>query len=140
MSDLSIITREIDGVDVLDLNGDIALGKSSAGLDTVLRGLVKEGKRRIVLNLANVRRIDSSGLGTLVAGHATVEKSGGRLKLTNISDRVIELLTMTRLHVVFDIFENKDDAIRSFDQASELVTGPLDQGVLIMDVANSSLQ
>lgn len=139
MSDLSIITREIDGVDVLDLNGDIAIGQSSADLNTVLRSLVQEGKRRIVLNLANVRRIDSSGLGTLVAGHATAEKSGGQLKLTNISERVIELIMMTKLHTVFDIFDTMDDAIRSFDQPAELITGPLDQSVYI-DMSNSSLQ
>lgn len=138
MTDLSIITREIDGVDVLDLNGDIALGQSSADLNGVLRDLVQDGKRRIVLNLANVRRIDSSGLGTLVAGFTNVERNGGQLKLTNIPERVNELITMTKLHTVFDIFDNKDDAIRSFDRPSELVTGPLNNGILI-DVASSSL-
>ena len=139
MTDLSIVTCEIDGVDVLDLNGDIALGKSGAVLSEALRELVQDGKRRIVLNLANVRRIDSSGLGTLVAGFTNVERNGGQLKLTNISERVNELITMTKLHTVFDIFDNKDDAIRSFDRPSELVTGSLDQGILKMDVTNSSL-
>lgn len=138
MSDLSIITREIDGVDVLDLNGDIAIGQSSSNLNTVLRGLVQESRHRIVLNMANVRRIDSSGLGTLVAGHSTAEKNGSQLKLTNISERVIELIMMTKLHTVFDIFDTMDDAIRSFDQPAELTTGPLDQGIFI-DMANSSL-
>ena len=138
MSDLSIITREIDGVDVLDLNGDIAIGQSSSNLNTVLRGLVQESRHRIVLNMANVRRIDSSGLGTLVAGHSTAEKNGSQLKLTNISERVIELIMMTKLHTVFDIFDTMDDAIRSFDQPAELTTGPLDQDIFI-DMANSSL-
>ena len=105
MSDLSIITREINGVDILDLNGDITLGQSSTDLTDTLRGLVAGGRRRIVLNLANVRRIDSSGLGTLVAGYATVEKNGGHLKLTNASKHLAELMTMTQIHTVQHIWD-----------------------------------
>lgn len=120
MSDLSITTREVGGVDVLDLSGDIALGQTSAELRDALKALVADGKRRIVLNMADVRRLDSSGLGTLVAGFTSVERDGGKMKLSNLPERVIELMAITKLHTVFDVFDNTDDAVRSFEGAADV--------------------
>ena len=118
MSDLSINARETGEVSVLDLSGDIALGDTSASLRDELKALVADGKKRIVLNLADVRRIDSSGLGTLVAGFTTVERDGGTLKLANLSDRVIELITITKLHTVFDVYDSTEEAVNSFGGAA----------------------
>lgn len=117
MSDLSINARETGEVSVLDLSGDIALGQTSADLRDKLKALLADGKRRIVLNLADVRRIDSSGLGTLVAGFTSVEREGGALKLANLSDRVIELITITKLHTVFDVYDSTEAAVQSFGSA-----------------------
>lgn len=117
MSDLSIAAREAGGISVLDLSGDIALGQTSADLRDKLKALLADGKRRIVLNLADVRRIDSSGLGTLVAGFTSVEREGGALKLANLSDRVIELITITKLHTVFDVYDSTEAAVQSFGSA-----------------------
>ena len=117
MSDLSITTREVGGVDVLDLSGDIALGQTSAELRDALKALVADGKRRIVLIMADVRRLDSSGLVTLVAGFTSVERDGGKMKLSNLPERVIELMAITKLHTVFDVFDSTDDAVSSFEGA-----------------------
>ena len=138
MSDLNITTRRLDGVTVMDLDGGIAIGTSSAELNSALRELVTAGKNRILINLANVRMIDSSGLGSLVSGFATVEKSGGLLKLTNLSPRVTELMTITRLYTVFEIFEDEQTALKSFSQANDRITSPLD-GNKAADAAGSSL-
>jgi anti-sigma B factor antagonist len=138
MSDLGITTRETDGVSVMDLSGDIALGDSSAKLRDALKALVADGKRRIVLNMADVRRLDSSGLGTMVAGYTSVERDGGTLKLANLSDRVIELMAITKLHTVFDVFESTEEAVKSFGDEGEQVTAELDRG-MVADMSNSSL-
>ena len=89
--------------------------------------LVQEGKKNVVLNLESVTRIDSSGLGELIASFATLEKNGGTLKLVKMPSRVTELMTITKLLTVFDIFENEDDACASFASAKDKTTGPLNQ-------------
>jgi anti-sigma B factor antagonist len=119
MSDLNITTRDDRGVTVLDLTGKIALGETSQQLHTKLRELADEGNKNLLLNLANVRVIDSSGLGTLVAGYTTVERSGGILKLTNLSDKASELMTITKLYTVFDVFDDEKAAVNSFPKAGE---------------------
>ena len=117
MADLNISTREVAGVTIIDLEGRIALGDTSANLHKTLRDLVESGKQKVLINLAKVTGIDSSGLGTLVAGYTTVERAGGQLKLENLSDRVIELMTITKLLTVFDVYDNEATAVRSFDGA-----------------------
>ena len=119
MSDLNITTRETRGVTILDLTGKIALGESSGRLHSELRDLVTGGKKDILINLAEVRAIDSSGLGTLVAGFTTVENNGGELKLTNLTDRASELMTITKLYTVFEIFDDEQAAINSFVKTDE---------------------
>lgn len=119
MSDLSISTRQSGGVTIVDLAGKIALGESNRALHDAIRGLTDNGQKNILLNLANVTVIDSSGLGELVASYASVERNGGSLKLANLSDRFIELITITKLYTVFDVFDNEADALKSFGSASE---------------------
>lgn len=116
MSDLNISTRDVKGITVIDIDGRIALGDSSAKLHQALKGLVEDGKKQVLINLAKVTGIDSSGLGTLVAGYTTIERAGGQLKLENLSDRALELMTITKLFTVFEIFEDEDTAINSFGQ------------------------
>ena len=119
MSDLNISNRQSGSVTIVDLAGKIALGESNRALHEAIRGLTADGKKSILLNLANVTLIDSSGLGELVASYASVERADGALKLSNLSDRFIELITITKLYTVFDIFDNEADALASFGAASE---------------------
>lgn len=119
MSDLNITKRQVQGVVIVDLAGKIALGDTNRQLHETMRELVAEGKKNVVLNLAKVTMIDSSGLGELVAGYATLEKNDGTLKLANIPARVTELMTITKLYTVFEIFESEEDAIASFDAQAD---------------------
>lgn len=119
MSELNISTRKSGSITIVDLAGKIALGESNRALHEAIRGLTSEGEKNILLNLANVTVIDSSGLGELVASYASVERNGGSLKLANLSDRFIELITITKLYTVFDVFDNEAEALASFGTASE---------------------
>ncbi len=119
MSNLTISKRQAEGVTIVDLAGKVALGETNQQLHESMRQLVQEGKKNVVLNLANVTMIDSSGLGELVAGYATLEKNDGTLKLANIPDRILELMTITKLYTVFDVFENEADAVASFGNPTE---------------------
>lgn len=128
MSDLQIRTRQVEGVVVLDLDGRIALGETSAHLHQTIRQLVDQGNKRIAINLGGVTGIDSSGLGSLVAAHTTVRSGGGNLVLANLPGRATELMTITKLYTVFDIFEDEEAAVRSFQQPDR-ITNPLDTPV-----------
>ena len=121
MSDLNISNRQSGNITIVDLSGKIALGESNRALHEAIRGLISDGQKNILLNLANVSIIDSSGLGELVASYASVERSGGTLKLSNLSDRNIQLITITKLYTVFDVFDNEAEALASFGTASEAV-------------------
>jgi anti-sigma B factor antagonist len=114
MSDLTITNRDDRGVIVVNLTGKIALGETSQQLHSALKSLIEEGKKNILLNLSNVRTIDSSGLGTLVAGYTSVERADGQLKLTSLSDKASELMTITKLYTVFEVFDDEQAAINSF--------------------------
>ena len=119
MGDLNITTRSADGVTILDLGGSIQLGTSSSQLHQTLKTLVDGGERNVLINLAKVTSIDSSGLGSLIAGYATLEKNDGTLKLCNLSTRVIELMTITKLFTVFEIFDTEAEAVTSFETTPE---------------------
>jgi len=118
MSNLNITERRSASFTILDLEGDIRLGGGSAELHEALRLLVEQGDKKILLNLANVAHIDSSGLGELVSGFTTLHNAGGELKLFNLSNRVHELMTMTKLLTVFDVYDNESEAIQSFNNKS----------------------
>ena len=119
MSDLNISTRKSGDVTIVDLSGKIALGESNRALHDAIKKLVEDGNKNLLLNLADVKVIDSSGLGELVAGYASAERNGGAMKMMNLSDRFIELIHITKLYTVFDIFDNEADALASFGSASE---------------------
>lgn len=124
---------------VVDLAGKINLGESNRQLHQAIRRLVAEGKQNIILNLANVTSIDSSGLGEIVAGFSTVKAAGGSLKLINMPQRLGDLMTITKLYTVFEIYETEEEGIDAFEPNNEFATGPLDQRVASGAGSGSSL-
>ena len=107
-------TRQVGEVSVVDVAGRITLGEGSSAMRDLLRKMVGEGNKKILLNLGEVSYIDSSGIGELVSGFTTVTNSGGQLKLLNLNKRVKDLLQITKLYTVFDVHEDEASAIRSF--------------------------
>ncbi|HZP02944.1 MAG TPA: STAS domain-containing protein [Terriglobia bacterium] len=112
---LKIDTREVAHVTILDVKGRIVLGDEIEQLRAAVRGLVAEGKKKIILNLADVDYIDSSGVGELVGCFTTVRNAGGELKLLKLSQKVQDVLYVTKLYTVFDIREDEFTAVKSFD-------------------------
>jgi anti-sigma B factor antagonist len=114
MNDLNISERPEESILILDLVGNIRIGEDSIRIHNTLRQLLQRGEKRILLNLAGVSHIDSSGLGELVGGYATCQREGAELKLLNLTTRVRELMMITKLLIVFDVFEDEREAIASF--------------------------
>ncbi len=112
---LKISARQVGNVAVLDLSGRITLGEAAGSLRDGIKDLLAKDQKYIVLNLADVTYIDSSGLGELVGGFATVNNRGGRLKLLNLQQRVHELMQITKLYSVFEIFADEVEIVRSFE-------------------------
>jgi len=111
---LSITQNSIDGVSVVHLTGTIFFDEDSISLRVHVNDLLDDS-RQIVLDLRNVTRIDSSGLGTLVAVYVSARKIGGDIKLANLGNHIIEALRITRLVTVFEIFDRTEDAVASFN-------------------------
>ena len=113
---MQIAERSVGNVKVLDLSGQITLAK---GDDQLLKdkvnSLVHQGNKRILVNLANVTHMDSAGLGELVGAYTTVTKSGGSLKLVNLTKRLHDLLSITKLLTVFDTFDSEPEALEAFN-------------------------
>src|SRR5207247_10114682 len=101
MAELNIRERQAGDITVLDMDGRITIGEGSVALRSAIRRLLEEGKKNILLNLAGVGYIDSSGVGEMVASYTTVNKEGGQLKLLNLTDKLQDLLTTTNLLTVF---------------------------------------
>ena len=114
MAELNINERQAGDVTVLDMSGKITIGEGSVALRTAIRRVLEEGKRRILLNLAGVSYIDSSGIGELVSSYTAIGKDGGQLKLLNLTQKIQDLLTITKLLTVFDVYENEADALNSY--------------------------
>ena len=106
--------RDAGPVTVVDLSGRITLGDGSALLRKTIRGLLADERKKILLNLADVDYIDSSGIGELVSAFTTVRNQGGELKLLNLTKKVHDLLQITKLYTVFDIKDDEAVAIQSF--------------------------
>jgi anti-sigma B factor antagonist len=115
---LKIDVRETGNVVILDLNGRITLGESAASLRDTIRELLDSKQHNILLNLAEVSYIDSSGLGQLVGSFATVTSRGGHLKLLNLQKKLHELMQVTKLITVFDVYNSESAALRSFAPAA----------------------
>jgi anti-sigma B factor antagonist len=107
--------REVAHVTILDVRGRIVLGEEIHTLRDSVRNLIADGKKKIILNLADVDYIDSSGVGELVGAFTTVRNAGGELKLMNLTQKVHDVLHVTKLYTVFDIRDDEFTAVKSFD-------------------------
>jgi anti-sigma B factor antagonist len=111
-------TRQVGGVTIVDISGRIVLGEESAALRDLVCDLLSKGQKKILFNLGDVNYIDSSGLGHLVSAFTSVRKKEGELKLLNLTNRVQEVLQITRLYTVFDIMDDEAVAVKSFGQSA----------------------
>ena len=111
---LSISTRQLDGVTILDLSGRITLGEGSVQLRDAIRDLIGKGEKNILLSLGDVNYIDSSGLGELVSAFTTAKNQNADVKLLNLTKKVKDVLQVTKLYTVFDISDDEAHAISSF--------------------------
>jgi anti-sigma B factor antagonist len=107
-------TRQVGNVSIVDLNGKITLGESSAVLRDELNALLAMGRKSIIVNMANVSYVDSAGLGELVGKYTTATNQGGSIKLLHLQSKMKDLLQITKLHTIFPIFEDEDEAVASF--------------------------
>ena len=112
---MTITTREVSHVTIVDITGRITLGDETGKLRDTIHQLIEQGKKKIVLNLAHVDYIDSSGVGELVSSYTTVRNAGGELKLLNLTKKVQDVLYVTKLYTVFDVKDDEFTAVKSFD-------------------------
>ncbi len=111
---MKIEMRTIGDVRILDCSGKITLGEGTMAVRNTVRDILKDNGKKIILNLANVNYIDSSGIGELVSTYTTVTNNGGQLKLLNLTKKIHELLQITKLLTVFQVFDSESAAIASF--------------------------
>ena len=111
---LKLTKRTVDGILAIEANGRIVFGEESSLLREEVKRAIADGQKRIVLNLGEVNYIDSGGLGTLVALRITAQNAGGTIKLTNLTKRVGDVLQVTKLLTVFDVYNSEAEAIESF--------------------------
>jgi anti-sigma B factor antagonist len=111
---MKVNTRIIGDVQILDWSGKITLGEGTMSIRNAVQDVLQSGGKKIILNLADVNYIDSSGIGELVSSFTTVAKNGGKLKLLNLTKKIHELLAITKLLTVFDVFDNEQAAVASF--------------------------
>ena len=114
MAELDVKERQAGDVTILDLTGDVRMGEGSIALRDAIRNLGEQGKKKVLLNLAGVKYIDSSGIGELIANYTTISRQGGQLKLLKLTDRVQNLLVITKLLTVFDAYDDEAEALKSF--------------------------
>lgn len=115
MAELNIRERQAGDVTVLDMDGKITIGEGSVALRSAVRRLIEEGKKKILLNLSNVSYVDSSGIGELVSSFTTVQREGGQLKLLKLTQKIRDLLGITKLLTVFDTYDDESQALNSFN-------------------------
>jgi anti-sigma B factor antagonist len=111
---VKLTSRQVGDVTVVDAAGRITLGEGASAFREKIREMVNNNNKKILLNLGDVTYIDSSGIGELVSGFTTVTNSGGQLKLVGLSKRVKDLLQITKLYTVFEVFDDEAQAVRSF--------------------------
>jgi len=111
---IKMTNSEVDGVSVVTLDGRIVLGEESNSLRERLKSMLAEGKKKIVLDMANIKYIDSSGLGTLVAAHVSAKTQGASVRLCNLGKKFHEVMQITKLLTVFDVYDTEAAAVSSF--------------------------
>ena len=117
---MQIEERVVGDVVMLDLKGKITLGEGDELLKDKVNSLVNQGHKKLVLNLADVPYIDSAGLGEIVRTFTTVSRQGGSLKLLNLTKRITDLLSITKLLTVFETFDSENEAVRSFSASAKV--------------------
>lgn len=117
---LEIQKREKEGITILDLKGRLIVGEPSVKLREKLAEQAAQGVRKVILNLDGVEYIDSTGLGSMVICYTSLQKAGGTMKLVNLTRRNIELLVLTKLSTVFEVFGSEQDAVNSFFPEREI--------------------
>jgi anti-sigma B factor antagonist len=115
---LTISTRQVGGVTIVDIRGRIVLGEESASVRDVVCDLLSKGQKQILVNLGAVDYIDSMGLGSLVGAFVSVRKQGGELKLLNLTNKVTDLMQITKLYTVFNIMNDEAAGVKSFGQST----------------------
>ena len=114
MAELDVKERQAGDVTILDLSGEVRIGEGSIALRDSIRKLGDAGKNKVLLNLAGVKYMDSTGIGELIANYTTIRRQGGQLKLLNLTDRIQNILVITKLLTVFDSYDNEAEALKSF--------------------------
>ena len=111
---MKIVERQVQDVTILDLHGKILIGEGDEALRDAVNKAVEAGKTKLLLNLGDVPYVDSAGLGEIVRTYTTVSRKGGRLKLLNLTKKIQDLLSITKLLTVFETYESEDEAVRSY--------------------------
>jgi anti-sigma B factor antagonist len=111
---MTIDTRTVDNVTILDIHGKITIGEGSAEIRNKVRDLLQGGRKKILLNMGDVSYVDSSGIGELVSSFTTVTNQGGQLKLLHLTKKLQELLAITKLLTVFDTYNDEQEAVASY--------------------------
>ncbi len=114
MSVLCVRERQVRDITVLDLEGDITWGEGADTMRSSIKRLIEQGKCKILLNLAKVRYVDSDGLGKLIAVYTSLRNQGGQLKLLHVTKRLREILVITKLATVFDVFDDETAALDNY--------------------------
>ncbi len=111
---MDVSKRQVGDVTILDLKGRITIGSGDMQLRSAVQELLNSGATKVLINMQNVSTIDSSGIGELVSVYTTAANRGARLKLTNLPAKVADILTITQLITVFDVYDSEDEGVRSF--------------------------
>jgi anti-sigma B factor antagonist len=112
---VKLTTRQVGDVTLIDAAGRITLGEGSSTFRDTLKDLTAKGQKKLLLNLAEVSYIDSSGIGELVSGYTTVSNGGGSLKLLNLTKRIHDLLQITKLYTIFEVFDDEAKGLASYN-------------------------
>ena len=111
---VKLTSRQVGDVTVLDAAGRVTLGEGASAFRDAIRNSAAKGDKKLLLNLGEVSYIDSSGIGEMVSGFTTITSSGGQLKLVGLSKRIKDLLQITKLYTVFEVYDDEAEAVRSF--------------------------